>query len=79
MGIVERKYLKKKRFIVDFLVLYNNDAYLSINDLIDKDECLLFYVSIDDVIKCIKKFGKDVLMCKMDIFDVFKFIFILLF
>lgn len=77
LGIAERKYSKKKRLIVDLSAPHNNDAHPSINDLIDKDECSLSYVSIDDAIKCIKKFGKDALMCKTDISDAFKLIPIL--
>lgn len=77
LGIAERKYSKKKRLIVDLSAPHNNDMHPSINDLIDKDECSLSYVSIDDAIKCIKKFGEDVLMCKTDISDAFKLVPIL--
>lgn len=77
LGNAERKYSKKKRLIVDLSAPHNNENHPSINDLIDKNECSLSYVSIDDAIKCVIKFGKGALMCKTDILDAFKVIPIL--
>ena len=77
LGIAERKYSKKKRLIVDLSAPHNNENHPSINDLIDKNECSLSYVSIDDAIKCIIKFGRGALMCKTDISDAFKLVPIL--
>lgn len=77
LGNAERKYSKKKRLIVDLSAPHNNENHPSINDLIDKNECSLSYVSIDDAIKCVIKFGKGALMCKTDISDAFKVIPIL--
>ena len=44
----------------------------SINDLIDKDSCSLTYVKIDDAIKTIQHYGRNVLLCKVDISNAFK-------
>uniref|UniRef100_A0A8W8NNI0 Uncharacterized protein n=1 Tax=Magallana gigas TaxID=29159 RepID=A0A8W8NNI0_MAGGI len=77
LGIAKRKYSKNKRLIVDLSATHNNDTHPSINDLIDKDECSLSYVSIGDANKCITKFGRDALICKTDKSDVFKLVPIL--
>ena len=47
-------------------------SHSSINDLIDKDACILTYVRIDDAIKAIQQHGKGALLCKMDIADAIK-------
>ena len=46
----------------------------SLNDLIDKNEFSLQYVTIDDAIKLIKKLGKNTWLMKTDITDAFKLI-----
>jgi hypothetical protein len=77
LGVAERKYTDKKRLIVDLSSPHNRVNHPSINDLIDKNECSLSYVSIDDAITSIINFGKDALMCKTDISDAFKLVPIL--
>lgn len=42
------------------------------NKLIDKQECSLSYVKIDDAIKISVQCGQGALMCKTDISDTFK-------
>ncbi|CAG2256725.1 unnamed protein product [Mytilus edulis] len=51
IGIVEGKYSKKKRLILDLSASHNNDEHHSINDLINKEDYSLTYVRIDDAIK----------------------------
>jgi hypothetical protein len=46
------KYSKKKRLILD-LFAPHNDTDLSIHELIDKAQCSMSYVKIDDAIKII--------------------------
>lgn len=77
LGIAEHKYSKKKRLIVDLSAPHNNDTHPSINELIDKQECSLSYVKIDDAIKIIVQCGQGALMCKTDISDAFKLVPIL--
>ena len=48
--MAEGKYSKKKRLILD-LSAPHNDTDLSINDLIDKAQCSMLYIKIDDAIK----------------------------
>ena len=74
IGIVEGKYSKKKRLILDLSAPHNNCDHASINDLIDKDEFSLTYVRIDDAVKIIKQLGRGSLLCKCDITDAFKLI-----
>ena len=42
------------------------------NDLINKEQCSLSYVKIDDAIQLIQQFGIGSLMCKTDMTDAFK-------
>ena len=72
-GMAEGKYSKKKRLILD-LSAPHNDTDLSINDLIDKAQCSMSYVKIDDAIKMIMPLGKGSFLCKFDISDAFKII-----
>ncbi|CAG2199755.1 unnamed protein product [Mytilus edulis] len=51
IGIVEGKYSKKKRLILDLSASHNNDEHHSINDLINKEDYSLTYVRIDDAFK----------------------------
>lgn len=74
IGIAEGKYSKKKRLIVDLSSPHDDPLHESINDLIDKEQCSLTYVKIDDAIKIIRDYGKGAIMCKTDISDAFKLI-----
>ena len=51
---------------------HDNDIHPSSNELINKEEFSLSYVTIDDAIRIIKKLGKGALMCKVDLMDAFK-------
>jgi hypothetical protein len=73
IGVAEGKYSKKKRLILD-LFAPHNDTDLSINDLIDKAQCSMSYVKINDAIKMIMSLRKGRFLCKFDISDEFKFI-----
>ena len=74
IGIAESKYSKKKRLIVDMSAPHNDVENSSLNDLIDKDQFSLNYVTIDNAINLLKKYGRNSLMCKTDISDAFKLI-----
>ena len=71
-GVAESKYSKKKRLIVDLSSPHGDSEHFSVNDLIDKDQCSLKYIKIDDAIKCIKTLGKSTWLCKTDISNAFK-------
>jgi hypothetical protein len=73
IGVAEGKYSKKKRLILD-LFAPHNDTDLSIHELIDKAQCSMSYVKIDDAIKIIMSLRKGSFLCKFDISDEFKFI-----
>ncbi|CAG2220834.1 unnamed protein product [Mytilus edulis] len=45
IGIAEGKYSGKKRLILDLSSPHNDDKHLSINDLIDKQDCSMSYCS----------------------------------
>ena len=53
IGLAEGKYSKKKRLIVDLSAPHDDTENPSLNDLIDKNEFSLQYVTIDDAIKSI--------------------------
>jgi len=72
LGVAEHKYSKKKRLIVDLSAPHRNPLTPSINALIDKDECSLQYVKVDDAIRTIQDLGHGAIMCKTDISDAFK-------
>ncbi|XP_071153766.1 uncharacterized protein [Mytilus edulis] len=72
IGIVEGKYSGKKRLIVDLSSPHESQDHFSINDLIDKEQCSLSYVKIDDAINAIKEFGRLSILNKADIADAFK-------
>lgn len=74
IGIADSKYSDKKRLIVDLSAPHNDDMHPSLNSLIDKAEYSLKYVTIDDAIKAIKKFGRGSWLMKTDIKDAFKLI-----
>ena len=72
IGIVEGKYSEKKRLIVDLSSPHDSEEHSSINNLIDKEQCSLSYVRIDDAISAIKDFGRFSILNKVDISDAFK-------
>ena len=72
IGVAEGKYSKKKRLIVDLSAPHNDPKNVSLNDLIDKSEFSLQYVTIDQAIKLVKRNGKGSWLCKTDISDAFK-------
>ena len=72
VGLAEGKYSKKKRLIVDMSAPHNNDDHASLNELINKEDYSLQYVTVDHAIKIIQKLGKGSWLCKADITDAFK-------
>ena len=62
IGIAIGKYSGKKRLIIDLSSPHNSTSHISINNLIDKDQCSLTYVKIDDAIKKICEFGKGAIL-----------------
>ncbi|VDI56854.1 Hypothetical predicted protein [Mytilus galloprovincialis] len=72
IGVAEGKYNKKKRLIVDLSAPHEDPKNPSLNELIDKDEFSLQYVSIDDAIRTIKSLGFKSWLLKTDIADAFK-------
>ena len=58
IGVAEGKYSKKKRLIVDLSAPHDDELNPSLNDLIDKEEFSLNYVTIDDAIDLIKLQGQ---------------------
>lgn len=72
IGVVEGKYSKKYRLIVDLSSPHEHISEVSINSLIDKEDYSLQYVRIDDAINILKILGDNSLMCKTDIVDAFK-------
>jgi hypothetical protein len=74
LGVAQGKYSKKYRLIVDLSAPHDDCDHSSINSLIDKEECSLSYVSIDDAIRRIIYCGPGSSLCKTDISDAFKLI-----
>ena len=72
IGVATGKYSGKKRLIIDLSSPRNSRNHRSINELIDKEQCCLTYVKIDDAIKKICEYGKGAVLCKFDIKDAFK-------
>lgn len=72
LGLVESKYSKKKRLIVDLSAPHDHSDHPSINSLIDKESYSLSYVSVDDAIRRIQLLGRGAWMNKADIQDAFK-------
>lgn len=72
IGVATGKYSGKKRLIIDLSAPHNDSAHSSINDLIDKEQCSLTYVKLDDAIKKISEVGTGAMLCKFDIKDAFK-------
>jgi hypothetical protein len=74
IGIAEGKYSHKKRLIVDLSSPHDSEIHQSLNNVIDKEECSLSYVAIDDAIRHIIECGRGAWMCKADISEDFKLI-----
>lgn len=74
LGVAESKYSKKQRLIVDLSAPHDNPSHPSLNELINKEDYSLSYVTIDSAIKIIKKLGKGAWLTKTDIKDAFKLI-----
>ena len=74
VGIAEGKYSKKKHLIVDLSAPHNDQDHTCLNELINKEDFSLNYVTIDHAIDIIKKTGKGSWLCKTDISDAFKLI-----
>jgi hypothetical protein len=74
IGVVEGKYSKKKRLIVDLSSPHDDPDHTSINDLIDKEQCSLTYTKLDDAIRIILRHGRGTQLCKTDITSAFKLI-----
>ena len=72
LGLAVGKYSGKKRLIVDLSSPHDDPYNSSINELIDKESCHLSYVKIDDAIRAIQFYGKNALLCKVDISNAFK-------
>lgn len=72
IGVAIGKYSGKPRLIVDLSSPHEDVSHQSVNDMIDKDQCSLSYVRIDDAISIIQKLGRNTTMCKTDISDAFK-------
>lgn len=53
---------------------HDDSDHPSVNDLIDKEDCSLSYVRIEDAISIIQNLGRETTMCKTDISDAFKLI-----
>ena len=62
----------KKRLIVDMSAPHENEHHPSLNELINKEDYSLSYVTIDNAISLIKKVGKGAWLCKTDLQDAFK-------
>jgi hypothetical protein len=50
IGVTTGKYSHKKRLILDLSSPHSDDV-ASINDLIDKGQCSMSYIKIDDAVK----------------------------
>lgn len=72
LGLVEHKYNKKKRLIVDLSAPHDNEFNPSINDLISKDDYSLSYIKLDDAVRIISHLGKGSWLCKIDVKNAFK-------
>jgi len=71
IGVATRKYSGKKLLIIDLSAPHNGLAD-SINSLIPLTPFSLFYNTVDDAIKFIKKAGRGAWLAKADISDAFK-------
>ena len=73
VGVVEGKYSKKKRLIVDLSAPQNDENNACLNDMIVKEDFSLNYVTADDAIARIKEKGRGSWLCKTDIKDALNF------
>ena len=64
VGIVEGKYSGKKRLIVDMSAPHENNLHPKLNELINKEEFSLSYLTIDNAISIIKELGKGAFCAK---------------
>lgn len=74
IGLVESKYSKKQRLIVDMSAPHEDQNHPSLNSLIDKNKYSLSYVRVDDAVNIIKRLGPGTWLSKTDITDAFKLI-----
>ena len=65
IGVTTGKYSHKKRLILDLSSPHRDD-------LIDKGQCSMSYIKIDDAVKIITKYGQGTKLCKFDIQNAFK-------
>ena len=72
IGLVQGKYSKKYRLIVDLSAPHNNNEHPSLNSLIDKEEYSLSYVRLDDAVAKIREFGQHSTLCELDVVAAFK-------
>lgn len=72
IGVATGKYSGKKRLIVDLSAPHEHAKHSSINETINKEDCSLSYVKIDDAIRIIQSTGRGSWLCKADISDAFK-------
>ncbi|XP_061162686.1 uncharacterized protein LOC133171907 [Saccostrea echinata] len=74
IGVAIGKYSGKPRLIMDLSSPHDNEHHASVNSMIDKENCSLSYVKIDDAIRIIQTLGRGTTMCKTDISDAFKLV-----
>ena len=70
--MVQHKYSKKMRLVVDLSAPHDHEEHPSVNQLISKDDFSLSYVKLDQAISVIKKLGQGSWLNKVDISDAFK-------
>jgi hypothetical protein len=71
IGVAIGKYSGKKRLIVDLSAPHDNPMVPSINELIEKEDFSLKYVTVDDAISLLKKLGRYSQMSKTDVTSAF--------
>ena len=68
-GVIPKKHKPGKwRLIVDLSAPEGH----SVNDFVDKELCLLSYISVDDVARVVLQLGQGTLMAKADIKEAFR-------
>ncbi|XP_021354318.1 uncharacterized protein LOC110450866 isoform X1 [Mizuhopecten yessoensis] len=60
IGLATGKYSDKKRLIVDLSALHDDNYYSSVNSMIEKEECYLSYVRVEDAVNLIQDIGTKV-------------------
>lgn len=70
IGIVPKKHSEKFRTI--FHLSFPKSGTSSVNYFIDKDDFSLQYITIDNAIEAIQKFGRNCFMAKTDIESAFR-------